>query len=219
MTDYKSIYDFALANGCEATFNEPLKKHTSFKIGGNAALFVVPQTDDALSAILKKCSDENIRTVIIGNGSNLLVGDKGISGLVLEIGKEAEEITVEGNRLRVSAGAMLSKAANVAASNNLGGMEFAAGIPGSLGGAVVMNAGAYGGEICRGCTRVEVMDLTGQIRIMSNEEMQFSYRHSLLEDTGDIVIRADFCLTKGDPEQIKALISSIFECECECAID
>lgn len=188
--------------------DEPMKKHTTFRVGGPAEMYVSPSLDE-ISEIMAAAGEFGIPVTIIGNGSNLLVGDKGISGLVLEIGKEAEEITVEGNRLRVSAGAMLSKAANVAASNNLGGMEFAAGIPGSLGGAVVMNAGAYGGEMKDIIESVEVLTAEGQKKTLSLKELDLSYRHSCIQEKGYIVLSAVLRLESRPEEEIRAVMAEL----------
>lgn len=188
--------------------DEPMKKHTTFRVGGPAEMYVSPSLDE-ISEIMAAAGEFGIPVTIIGNGSNLLVGDKGISGLVLEIGKEAEEITVEGNRLRVSAGAMLSKAANVAASNNLGGMEFAAGIPGSLGGAVVMNAGAYGGEMKDIIESVEVLTAEGQKKTLSLKELDLSYRHSCIQEKGYIVLSAVLRLESRPEDEIRAVMAEL----------
>ena len=188
--------------------DEPMKKHTTFRVGGPAEMFVSPSLDE-ISEIMAAAGEFGIPVTIIGNGSNLLVGDKGISGLVLEIGKEAEEITVEGNRLRVSAGAMLSKAANVAASNNLGGMEFVAGIPGSLGGAVVMNAGAYGGEMKDIIESVEVLTAEGQKKTLSLKELDLSYRHSCIQEKGYIVLSAVLRLESRPEDEIRAVMAEL----------
>ena len=188
--------------------DEPMKKHTTFRVGGPAEMYVSPSLDE-ISEIMAAAGEFGIPVTIIGNGSNLLVGDKGISGLVLEIGKEAEEITVEGNRLRVSAGAMLSKAANVAVSNKLGGMEFAAGIPGSLGGAVVMNAGAYGGEMKDIIESVEVLTAEGQKKTLSLKELDLSYRHSCIQEKGYIVLSAVLRLESRPEDEIRAVMAEL----------
>lgn len=204
MTDYKSIYDFALANGCEATFNEPLKKHTSFKIGGNAALFVVPQTDDALSAILKKCSDENIRTVIIGNGSNLLVSDDGIDAVVILMTRENGEIRlVDETEIYCDAGVSLTKVCRFALENGLSGLEFAFGIPGSVGGAVFMNAGAYGGEIKDVITKCDYIAPDGVSGQLSKEDMLLGYRTSVFNKNNCVITGAYFKLNKDSQDAIK----------------
>ena len=204
MTDYKSIYDFALANGCEATFNEPLKKHTSFKIGGNAALFVVPQTDDALSAIFKKCSDENIRTVIIGNGSNLLVSDDGIDAVVILMTRENGEIRlVDETEIYCDAGVSLTKVCRFALENSLSGLEFAFGIPGSVGGAVFMNAGAYGGEIKDVITKCDYIAPDGVSGQLSKEDMLLGYRTSVFNKNNCVITGAYFKLNKDSQDAIK----------------
>lgn len=188
--------------------DEPMRKHTTFRVGGPAEMFVSPGLNE-IPELIAAAREFNIPVTVIGNGSNLLVGDKGISGLVLEVGKGAEDITVEGNRLIVSAGAMLSKAANVAASNNLGGMEFAAGIPGSLGGAVVMNAGAYGGEMKDIIESVEVLTADGQRKTLSLKELDLSYRHSCIPEKGYIVLSAVLRLETRPEEEIRAVMAEL----------
>ena len=194
----------ALIPAIELKMNEPMTKHTSFKIGGGAEVMAFPKNAEELSAILKASALLDVKPAILGAGTNVLAPDAGISGLViclkdcLDGMEQLDETTI-----RVMAGVTMSRAAVFAANLGLSGLEFAHGIPGSVGGGVYMNAGAYGGEICQVCTEVEVMDRQGNISILTNDQMQFSYRHSLLEDTDDIVIRADFRLTKAEPQAIK----------------
>lgn len=169
--------------------NEPMSKHTTFRIGGNAEVFVSPKISQ-VADILKLAKEYEVPVTIIGNGSNLLVGDKGISGLVLSFGKEAEEIQVDGSCMIVSAGALLSKIAAEAAKRSLTGFEFAAGIPGTLGGAIVMNAGAYGGEIKDVLISATVLTPEGEVLELSNSELDLSYRHSCIPEKGYIVLEA-----------------------------
>ena len=169
--------------------NEPMSKHTTFRIGGNADVFVSPKVSQ-ISDIMKLAKEYDVPVTVIGNGSNLLVGDKGIRGLVLSFGKEAEEIMVDGSCMIVSAGALLSKIAAEAAKRSLTGFEFAAGIPGTLGGAIVMNAGAYGGEMKDVLISATVLTPEGEVLELSNGELDFSYRHSCIPEKEYIVIEA-----------------------------
>ena len=185
-------------------FNEPISKHTSFRIGGPAAVMIFPRSAEELSAILRKSALLDTKPVILGAGTNVLAPDDGIDRCVICLkdtfgGKEL----LEGNRIKVMAGETMTKAAVFAANNGLSGLEFAHGIPGTVGGGVYMNAGAYGGEICQVCESVEVMSPAGVLRTLSAAEMGFSYRHSVLEDSGEIVVSAVFTLTPKEPEQIK----------------
>ena len=169
--------------------NELMKNHTTFRIGGEADVLVMPRIEE-IPKVLQKVEELQIPVTVIGNGSNLLVGDNGIRGLVLEIGKSAEYIEIEGTRLRIGAGTMLGKAAAQAAEAGLGGMEFAAGIPGSVGGAVVMNAGAYGGEMKDILVEVKVFTKDGKKQILKKEELDLSYRHSCIPEKEYIVAEA-----------------------------
>ena len=182
--------------------NEPMSKHTTFRIGGNADMFVSPQVSQVAS-IIALAKEYDVPVTIIGNGSNLLVGDKGIRGLVLSFGKEAEEIQVDGNCITVSAGTILAKVAAEAAKRSLAGFEFAAGIPGTLGGAIVMNAGAYGGEMKDVLVRATVLTPDGEILELSNEELDLSYRHSCIPENGYIVLSAVMKLEPGVESDIR----------------
>ena len=185
-------------------FNEPMAKHTSFRIGGAVEAMAFPKTPEELSEILIKSALLDCKPVILGAGTNVLAPDEGMSGLVICLkdcldGMEQMDET----RIRVGAGATMTRAAVFAANLGLSGLEFAHGIPGTVGGGVYMNAGAYGGEICQVCQSVDVMDDRGILRTYTNEEMAFSYRHSALEDRGGIVISAIFTLTPKTPDQIR----------------
>ena len=160
---------------------EPMKKHTTFRVGGPADVLVQPD-ETALVAILALCRQYHVSYSFIGNGSNLLVGDKGIRGVVIEMTDPMGNIEVDGTKITAQAGAMLSKIANTAASNGLGGMEFAAGIPGSVGGAVVMNAGAYGGEMKDIIEKVYVLDENGAQLELDRDALDLGYRHSCIPE-------------------------------------
>lgn len=188
--------------------NEPMKNHTTFRIGGNADFFVSVNREQ-LPQILAVAKQDEVPVTIIGNGSNLLVKDGGIRGLVVEIGKDMEDIQLHGNCITAGAGALLSKIARAAADAGLSGLEFASGIPGSLGGAVVMNAGAYGGEMKQVLVSARVLDKNGEERILSNEDLDLSYRHSCIEEKGYIVVEATIRLNPKEKEQIFAEMEDI----------
>lgn len=190
----------------ELRFFEPMSKHTSFRIGGAAEVMAFPKNEQELSLLLSLGCD----TRILGAGTNVLAPDEGIKGLVICLkdclgGMER----ISGTDIRVAAGVTMTRAALFAANLGLSGLEFAHGIPGTVGGGVYMNAGAYGGEIKDVCVRVRVMDRQGNIRVLSGEEMEFSYRHSCLEDTDEIVLEAVFHLTPAMPEAIKARMKEL----------
>ena len=194
----------------ELRFHEPMSKHTSFRIGGPAEVMAFPKNAEELAEVLKTSALLDCKTAILGAGTNVLAPDAGLPGLVICLKDCLDGLEqLDETHIRVMAGVTMSRAAVFAANLGLAGLEFAHGIPGSVGGGVYMNAGAYGGEICQVCTRVEVMDRNGHIRILTGEEMEFSYRHSILEETGDIVISADFCLTHDEPEAIKARMKEL----------
>ena len=194
----------------ELRFYEPLSKHTSFRIGGPAEMMAFPRNERELAEILHVSGLLDIKPVILGAGTNVLAPDEGVSGLVICLkdclnGMER----ISDSTIRVMAGVTMSRAAVFAANQGLSGMEFAHGIPGTVGGGVFMNAGAYGGEIRQVCREVTVMDGTGNTRSCTNEEMQFGYRHSALEGSGEIVISAVFALEKDSPEQIKTRMKQL----------
>lgn len=188
--------------------NEPMKNHTTFRIGGNADYFV-SASKEQLTKVLAVAKRDEVPVTIIGNGSNLLVRDGGIRGLVVEIGKDMEEIQIHGNCITAGAGALLSKIARAAADAGLSGLEFASGIPGSLGGAVVMNAGAYDGEMKQVLVSAKVLDKDGEEKTLSNEELELSYRHSCIEEKGYIVVEATIRLNPKEKEQIFAEMEDI----------
>ena len=191
-------------------FNEPMNKHTSFRIGGPAEVMAFPKNADELAQLLKTSALLDCKTAILGAGTNVLAPDGGMEGLVICLKDSLDGIwLLEDHKIRVAAGVTMTKAAVFAANHGLSGLEFAHGIPGTVGGGIYMNAGAYGGEICQVCTWVDVMDLQGNIRRLSNEEMKFSYRHSVLEDEGGIVVAVEFELTKAPIEDIRARMKEL----------
>lgn len=190
--------------GLELRFEEPLAKHTSFRIGGPAEVMAFPKNSEELSLLLKESALLDCKPIILGAGTNVLAPDAGVRGLIICLKDALEGMEqLDASTIRVMGGVTMTRAALFAANLGLSGLEFAHGIPGTVGGGVYMNAGAYGGEICKVCSQVAVMDITGEIRMLSNEEMEFSYRHSRLEETGDIVLYADFTLTPVEPTSIR----------------
>lgn len=182
---------------------EPMARHTTFRVGGPADLFVELLTEDELSKTLHILQTQGEDYYLIGNGSNLLVSDSGYQGVVLHFAKEYNQIQIEGNRMICQAGASLAVIARAALEAGLAGFAFAAGIPGSLGGAIVMNAGAYGGEMKQVVESVRLMDAQGNIIEKSCEEMAFSYRHSILKDAFYVVLSVTLALQPGDKDAIK----------------
>ena len=189
--------------------NEPMKKHTTFRVGGEADFFVVPKTKEEIKKIVALCQEMDMPYYILGNGSNLLVGDKGYRGVIIQIYKEMNAIQIEGNEMRVQAGALLSKTGSVALEAELTGFEFAAGIPGTVGGAVMMNAGAYGGEMKDVLKEVTVLTPEGEILILAKEELELGYRTSIVAKKNYIVLEATIVLEKGDKEAIKARMDEL----------
>ena len=188
---------------------EPLSRHTTFRVGGPAEYLVTPEISQ-IPDVVALCRQYEIPLTVIGNGSNLLVADAGLRGVVLEIGKAASGIRIlDGEDLAVDAGTLLSETANFAAKHGLAGMEFAAGIPGSLGGAVVMNAGAYGGEMKDILSHVRVLTAEGEIKVRPADELDLSYRHSRMMDEGDIVLDARLNLTQGSEVVIRAKMDEL----------
>lgn len=189
---------------------EPMKKHTTFRVGGPADVLIQPRKEE-LPGVLELCRRREVPFYVIGNGSNLLVGDKGIRGVVLEMSAGEEAVTVKGRVLRAAAGVMLSKAANVAAAAGLTGMEFAAGIPGTVGGAVVMNAGAYGGEMKDILVSVTVVDEHGTIKEVKTGDLELGYRQSNVLKNHWIVTEAVFQLAEGEEAAIREKMNTLAE--------
>ena len=203
MTDFQQKIA-AFVPEIQLSFDEPMSKHTSFRIGGNVEVMAFPRNREELAKLLKTSALLDCKCAILGAGTNILAPDAGMEGLVICLKDCLDGMRLlDDNRIEVMAGVTMTRAAVFAANNGLSGLEFAHGIPGSIGGGVYMNAGAYGGEICQICQSVEVMDLDGNIRNFSNAEMGFAYRHSILEEQEMIVISAVFALTPAPVEQIR----------------
>ncbi len=181
---------------------EPMSKHTTFRIGGPAQYFVTPQSTEELGQVVLLCNAEKMPYFVIGHGSNLLVSDKGMRCVVIQLYKNFEQFRIEGDRVYAQAGVMLCKLGQATKEASLTGFEFAAGIPGTLGGAVMMNAGAYGGEMKDIVEYVQLMDRDGNLIEKSCDEMDFSYRHSIVENGDYIVIGATLKLEPGDQAAI-----------------
>lgn len=202
----------ALLPDIRLSFDEPLAKHTSFRIGGNAEVMAFPCNAEELATVLKVSSLLDCKIAILGAGTNVLAPDEGVSGLIicLKDALDGMEQLCE-DTVRVMAGVTMTRAAVFAANLGLSGLEFAHGIPGTVGGGVYMNAGAYGGEIAQVCKRVAVMDMQGNTMILTAEEMDFSYRHSRLKDIPGIVLYTDFVLTPAPVEQIRDTMRDLME--------
>ncbi|MBU3810145.1 MAG: UDP-N-acetylmuramate dehydrogenase [Candidatus Niameybacter stercoravium] len=191
--------------------DEMMNKHTTFKVGGPADLYVIPRSEEELVYAIEVCKSENAPYYVIGNGSNLLVTDKGFRGVIIEVYRQMSDITVEGNCITAYAGALLSRIANTALEHGLTGLEFAHGIPGTLGGAVTMNAGAYDGEMKQVLESATVIDDKGQVRTLSAEELELEYRKSIISRLGYTVIKATMRLESGDKEAISAKMKDLMQ--------
>ncbi len=189
--------------------NEPMSRHTTLKLGGPADYLAFPRSEEEIAGLFEEADRNGIPVTVIGHGSNLLVLDGGIRGLVISIGKNMRAITRNGSMLTVQAGAMLGSAAAEAAEAGLTGLEFASGIPGTVGGGVTMNAGAYGGEMAQVVTRVRCIRPDGETAELSGEEMDFGYRHSAVTEKNLIVTEVTFELQAGDPAEIRAKMSEL----------
>ena len=209
LTDFQRKIS-ALLPELEFHFEEPMAKHTSFRIGGPAEVMAFPDSAEKLSLVLKTAALLGVQPRILGAGTNVLAPDAGLPGLTVCLKDALDGMEkLDDTHIRVMAGVTMTRAAVFAANLGLSGLEFSHGIPGTVGGGVYMNAGAYGGEICQVCTRVAVMDMQGDVSVYSAEEMGFSYRHSRLEDAGGIVIWAEFALTKAPEAEIKAKMQEL----------
>ena len=190
-------------------FQEPMKLHTTFRIGGPADCLIYLENEDQLCRIQKYLRLVDVPYTVIGNGSNLLVDDGGYRGIVLVIGKYMSRIEVKDTCLEAEAGALMSQVAKTAKENGLTGLEFAAGIPGTVGGGAVMNAGAYGGEMSQVVTSVTVVNRNGEIMELDNSTMEYGYRTSVIQNQPFVVTKVTFRLQPGDPEQIAAKMEEL----------
>ena len=191
--------------------NEPMSRHTTFRIGGPADYFIMPGTAEELAQVIRLCREADMPFYIMGNGSNLLVGDKGYRGAVIQIFKRMNEVRVQDDCIYAQAGALLSKIAAEALKAGRGGFEFASGIPGTLGGALMMNAGAYGGEMKQVLKSAEVLDMEGNVFSLPVEEMELGYRTSIFSKRGYIVLGAEIVLQPGNPQEIRDKMEDLKE--------
>ena len=189
--------------------DEPMKSHTTFRVGGPADYFVTPQTAEEVAKVIEACTQEKVPYYIVGNGSNLLVSDKGYEGVIIQIYKQMNQVKVEGAQIHAQAGALLSMIAKRALDAELTGFEFAAGIPGTLGGACVMNAGAYGGEMKDVLKSVTVLTDKGEVKTLAKEELELGYRTSVIKKAGYIVLEAKIQLKEGDQEAIRETMKDL----------
>ena len=206
---YRQFCEIA-GEGCVLA-DEPMKKHTTFRIGGPADFLITPETVEALRRTLELCDREKVPYFILGNGSNLLVSDRGYRGAVIQIYKNFQQCETEGRRIRAGAGILLSRLSALACEAGLSGLEFASGIPGTLGGAVFMNAGAYGGEMKDVLVSVDVLDADRRLRRLPAEELELGYRTSRVKKEGWTVVGAELELTQGNAETIRERMEELKE--------
>lgn len=198
------LYDFSTALGCKALKNERLSNHISFKVGGPCPLLIEPKNENQLRNILKEIRKENVPFAVLGNGTNVLVPDEGIDRVIVKIGDEMTKLSLEGEDvISCSAGTKVVTLCKFALENSLSGLEFAYGIPGTCGGAVFMNAGAYGGEVKDVLSEITYLTPELELKTMPAEEAELSYRHSVFKENGCIVVSAKFKLKKAPKEEIK----------------
>jgi UDP-N-acetylmuramate dehydrogenase len=190
-------------------FDEPMKNHTSFKIGGPADVLIIPEKEEEIVDAIRFCREHQIKHFIMGNGTNLLVKDSGIRGVVIKVANGFDRIDVVGEKVICQSGALLSKVAKYALKHSLTGFEFASGIPGTIGGAIAMNAGAYGGEMKDVVSKVKALDRNNNIVELTNEEMNFRYRGSLVSDENLVVLGVELNLKKGDYSSIEAKMEDL----------
>ena len=199
----EALANFLESENIEYRLNEPMRAHTTFKIGGEADIFIIPASPAALISAVKKCTELEIPYFILGNGSNLLVSDGGIEGAVISLAG-INGISAKGEKITCGAGAMLSSVCLKALSLSLTGIEFAYGIPGTAGGALYMNAGAYGGQMADVIESAECLTASGEIKTLKKEDMRLGYRSSVFKKGGLIIISLTLALKKGDKAEIKA---------------
>lgn len=192
-------------------FDEPMSQHTTFRIGGPADVFVMPENYEQIREVLRLCKEEKLPFFVLGNGSNLLVSDSGYRGVIIQMDRNMEEIRLDGEEIHACAGALLSFVAVAARNASLTGFEFAGGIPGTIGGAAVMNAGAYGGELKDVLKEVTVMTREGEILTIPADKLEMGYRTSIIKTAGYLVLEAVISLKKGDEEKIRAVMKELSE--------
>ena len=189
--------------------DEPMRHHTSFKIGGNAKFLVIPNQIEQITKIIAVCQEHKQPYLIMGNGSNILVEDEGIDALVIKISEQISNVDIQGEQVVAEAGVLLSKLSKIVMRESLMGFEFASGIPGTLGGAIFMNAGAYGGEMKDVVDWVEVITIEGELLRINRDALAFGYRTSIVREHGWIVTRVGMTMKKGDIEIIKEITNEL----------
>ena len=201
---------YTITDRANVYIDEPMSRHTTFRVGGNADVMIDVASSE-LIRLITACEEADVPYTILGNGSNVLVGDKGIRGVTIIIGKRMADITVdeESHIITAEAGALLSKVAHTALEHSLTGMEQLAGIPGSIGGAVLMNAGAYGGEVKDILVDAQIYTPDGAVEVYTADELDLSYRHSRIMDEGGVILSARFKLTEGNQEDIKQTMTEL----------
>lgn len=209
---FDKIYDYAKSIGCPSQRDVPMSKYTTFRIGGNASVMLTPTTDEQLASIIKKCKEDNIKPFIIGNGSNMLISDKGLDTVVINMCRPDPKIElVNGDTVVCDAGATMSRVCNFALENGLTGLEFAFGIPGSAGGAAYMNAGAYGGEMKDVLVECRHIDSDGNFGSLKGEELGLAYRTSAYEHNGYIITTLVMKLSKGNKDEIRGKMQELLQ--------
>jgi UDP-N-acetylmuramate dehydrogenase len=204
------IIKLAKKLGCEYLTDEPMSAHTTFKIGGPASLIVYPKSNDDVCAFVKKCNEQGVRYMALGNGSNLLVADEGIDACIIMLGSAFSDVKLlDDNVIYAQAGESLTKICRFALENELSGLEFAYGIPGSCGGGAFMNAGAYGGELKDVLFKCEHVDRNGNIGYLEGDALELSYRHSAYYDNGCIITGLYMKLKKGNKDEIKSIMDDL----------
>ena len=211
MNDYGILINAAEKYGAAVLMNEPMKSHTSFCIGGPCDIMIKINCEALLCELIKLCSENSVKYYIVGRGSNILVSDEGLRGAVLLIGKDFGSVRVKGDIIECEAGASLAAVCNVALENSLTGLEFAYGIPGSVGGAVFMNAGAYGGEMKDVLLSCRYIDENGKIKELPLEKMELSYRHSFFSERELCITSVKMRLQKGERDKIKDRMDTLME--------
>jgi UDP-N-acetylmuramate dehydrogenase len=207
---YFDIITLALKYGCEVREREPLSAHCTFRVGGECDVFIEVASGEALCELIRFVKENSVRYFVLGNGSNVLFSDEGYRGVILHVGQMMNEITlIDDTTISAQAGASLTRVCNFALENSLTGLEFAYGIPGYVGGAVFMNAGAYGGEVKDVFVSADVITPDGEMITVKADDMRFSYRYSALMDNGSLVVSAVFRLAKGDKSEIKAKMDEL----------
>ena len=210
--NFDEIYDFAVENGCKAEYDVPMSAYTTFRIGGNARLMITPETDESLAAVIRLCKEEGVKPFILGNGSNMLISDNGLDTVVINMCRQSASVRLVGeDTIECDAGINLVKVCNFALENELTGLEFAFGIPGSAGGAAYMNAGAYGGEMKDVLVSCNHIDSDGNFGALSGDELGLSYRTSAYEHNGYIITKLTLKLSKGNHDEIKAKMYDLLQ--------